>query len=475
MQIIHHGAQIGVTGSCHELVLDAGESLLVDCGMFQGNDAKRRKAEYAHKMCPNGVCDIDNDQIYMRIDFPISQIQALLVTHVHIDHIGRIPYLLDAGFRKPIYCTVPTAELLPIMLEDAIQLGITRKKHIVSQYLRDLKKLIRPIEYGEWFEPTASTKARFTQAGHVLGSAYIDIDHGDKRVVFSGDLGSHDAPLLNSPDSPERADCLVLESTYGDRLHEGRENRMNRLKEILERTIENSGVTIIPAFALGRTQELLYEMNYILEDIGKTSQSTSLSNVAFVVDSPLAVKLSAAYNHLRDYWGSEAKKVLDVDSQPLIFENLIEIDDTKDHVKLVETLKKNRKAAIFIAGSGMVTGGRVIDLMMNFVGRETTDILFVGYQAEGTPGRWLVEGHNYVNLQKRRFDVRAKIHSISGYSAHADQADLIKFVTGMQQKPKNIRLVHGDLRAKEVLKQKLIEQGYDVTLSDDLEASSLPL
>ncbi len=471
MKIIHHGAKVGVTGSCHELVVQEGESLLIDCGMFQGIDAKRRKSDYAAKACPNGVCDFDNDQLYMRIDFPISQIESLIVTHVHIDHIGRIPYLIDAGFRKPIYCSVPTAELIPIMLEDAIRLGITRKQHIVSQYLRDIKKLLRPIEYNEWFEPTKSSKARFQPAGHVLGSAYVEIEHASERYVFSGDIGSSHAPLLNEPISPERADYLVLESTYGDRLHEDREHRMSRLKAILEKTIENAGVTIIPAFSLGRTQELLYEMNYILEDIGKSSQATSLSKVAILVDSPLAIKLSAAYNRLKEYWGNEARAVLDVDSQPLIFENLIEIDDAKDHQKTIEILKKSGKAAIIIAGSGMITGGRVVEVIQNFIGRPTTDILFVGYQAAGTPGRWLQEGQPHITLQKRRLDVRAQIHTISGYSAHADQADLIKFVRGIKQPPKEIRLVHGELPAKQVLKARLEAEGYKVTLSEEIDES----
>jgi metallo-beta-lactamase family protein len=392
----------------------------------------------------------------------------LIVTHVHIDHIGRIPYLLDAGFRKPIYCTIPTAELTPIMLEDAIRLGISRKENVISNYLKAVKKLIRPFEYGEWFQSSENTKARFSPAGHVLGSAYVDIEHDQQRFVFSGDLGSRFAPLLNEPQSPERADCLVLESTYGDRLHEDRQYRMKRLKAILERTLENSGVTIIPAFSLGRTQELLYELNYILEDIGRTKESTSISKVSILVDSPLAIKLSAAFNHLKEYWGDEAKKVLKVDSQPLIFENLIEVDEAKDHMKILQDLKGSRRAAIIIAGSGMVTGGRVIELIENFVGRPSTDILFVGYQAEGTPGRALQDGNPQILLHKKRFDVRAQIHTITGYSAHADQSDLIRFVKGMKEKPKNIRLVHGELAAKQVLKEKLVAEGYNVTLSDEL-------
>jgi metallo-beta-lactamase family protein len=354
------------------------------------------------------------------------------------------------------------------MLEDAIRLGISRKENVISNYLKAVKKLIRPFEYGEWFQSSENTKARFSPAGHVLGSAYVDIEHDQQRFVFSGDLGSRFAPLLNEPQSPERADCLVLESTYGDRLHEDRQYRMKRLKAILERTLENSGVTIIPAFSLGRTQELLYELNYILEDIGRTKESTSISKVSILVDSPLAIKLSAAFNHLKEYWGDEAKKVLKVDSQPLIFENLIEVDEAKDHMKILQDLKGSRRAAIIIAGSGMVTGGRVIELIENFVGRPSTDILFVGYQAEGTPGRALQDGNPQILLHKKRFDVRAQIHTITGYSAHADQSDLIRFVKGMKEKPKNIRLVHGELAAKQVLKEKLVAEGYNVTLSDEL-------
>ncbi len=467
MQVIHHGARTGVTGSCHELIVTDKESVLIDCGMFQGTDARARKQKYGIHADKSKSRDIDNDHLYLAIDFPLEHIESLIVTHVHIDHIGRIPYLLDAGFRKPIYCTVPTAALLPLMLEDAISLGISRKRHVIDGYLREIKRLLRPIEYDQWVDVSKSAQARFHPAGHVLGSAFVEVESKDERFVFSGDLGSTHAPLLNPPQSPERADFLLLESTYGDRLHEDREHRMLRLKAILERTLENAGVTIIPAFSLGRTQELLFEMNYIHEDIGKTNQKTSISDVSILVDSPLAIKLGAVYNRMKDYWGEESRKVLDVDSQPLIFDNLIEIDDSKDHIAVMEKLKKNRHGAIVIAGSGMITGGRVIDYVKNFVNRTSTDILFVGYQAAGTPGRIIQEGSSFINLDHRRFDVRAQIHTITGYSAHADQADLIQWVQKMSSKPKHIRLVHGDLPAKQVLQEKLRELGHEVSLSDD--------
>ncbi len=205
-------------------------SLLIDCGLFQGQDAKGR----------------DETQI----EFPLDGIQGLILTHVHLDHIGRVPYLIAAGYNGPIYCTPPTVKLLPLMLEDALRLGVTRNKRLIARFLQELKRLVRPMAYNKWHKLDGGTEIRFLPAGHVLGSAYVEVERGDERFVFSGDLGSTHAPLMIEPKSPERADFLVLESTYGDRLHEGREDRCARLENILCRTFENSGVTIIPAFSL---------------------------------------------------------------------------------------------------------------------------------------------------------------------------------------------------------------------------------
>lgn len=442
MRITHHGALDGVTGSCHQLHVSDTRSLLIDCGSFQGRDAKNH---------PDPA-----------IEFSLEGVQGLIVTHVHIDHIGRIPYLLEAGFRGPIYCTRPTAKLMPLMLEDAIRLGITKKKNFIEQLVKEIKQLLRPIAYHKWEKLDGGVQIRFQPAGHILGSSFVEIDHDDERFVFSGDLGSRETPLLNDPVSPERADVLVLESTYGDRLHEGREERTANLEKVLCDSLQNSGVTIIPAFSLGRTQELLYELNKIMENIEHKSCCSLLGKVDIIVDSPLSHRLTEVYNDMREFWDEEAKRILEIDDQPLVFKNLVNVDKHGHHQDLLDYLKSSGKPAVVIAGSGMCTGGRVMDYLKSFIGRTTTDIVFVGFQAAGTPGRY-IQTTDWVRLDGKPYTVRAKTHTLTGYSAHADQADLLKFVQGIPVKPRQIRLVHGEEQAKQVLAQKLTELGYTVS------------
>ncbi len=291
MELIHHGGHEGVTGSCHQLKLDDGTSVLVDCGLFQGDDARRH---------PN-----------LEIEFPLDGIQAMLLTHVHIDHVGRLPYLMAAGFTGPIYCTRPTASLLPLVVEDALKIGFTRKERMIRAFQERVSEMLRPVDYGEWHD-IGNLRVRFHVAGHILGSAWIEVEADGKRVVFSGDLGAPHAPLLKDPQSPESADLLVLESTYGDKLHEGRDTRRERLEAILRRTLDDKGVTIIPAFSLGRTQELLYEMNGIFEKIQDQDGQTMLKRVDVIVDSPLASRFTEIYNDLQPYWDAEAQQVLKV-------------------------------------------------------------------------------------------------------------------------------------------------------------------
>ncbi|OQX47985.1 MAG: MBL fold hydrolase, partial [Candidatus Sedimenticola endophacoides] len=256
---MHHGAVDGVTGSCHELRLSAAHSVLVDCGQFQGTE--RASAAEA-----DGVA---------QFPFPVDAIQALLVTHCHIDHVGRIPHLIAAGFRGPIYCSEATAELLPLVLDDALRIGVTRDRSLIKTFLRRVESQLHPLPYDTWREvPGLDGKLniRLQRAGHILGSAYIECRVREKgvntTVVFSGDLGAPATPLLPPPQPPESADILILESTYGDRLHEAREQRHERLREVVERCFENRGVILIPAFSIGRTQELLYELEGIIHRQG---------------------------------------------------------------------------------------------------------------------------------------------------------------------------------------------------------------
>lgn len=468
--IEHHGAMDGVTGSCHQLHMDASHSLLIDCGLFQGNEASASGRAGAGQAA---------------IEFSLATIQALVVTHVHIDHVGRIPYLLAAGFKGPIYCSEPSAKLLPIVLEDAFKLGFSRDQNDIERYLRLVEQRLRPLPYQQWLtlQETSQLVARIRlqRAGHVLGSAYVEIDltypaTGENiRVVFSGDLGAPHAPLLMPPESPERADILVLESTYGDRLHEDRASRRQRLEAVIEHALQDSTV-LIPAFRIGRTRELLDEQeenihsktqvsanppSHVLNERradGRTDPRTpharsSLSsgekrarasgisrNMAVqletswpkwpvIFDSPLATRFTAAYRSLKPSWNQDARQRVEAGNDPVASENLIMIDSDADHIAVLNHPVQTARPAIAIACNGMCSGGHIV--------RGTgTMCSFVGYQAKRTSGyaiRQFGPKGGYVDIRGIRFDIRTKVTSVGGYSAHAGQRGLVEFVTSMLQ------------------------------------------
>ncbi len=443
MKLIHHGAHRGVTGSCHQLFIDDQRSLLVDCGTFQGRDAERH---------PNP-----------EIEFPLSGIFALLLTHVHIDHVGRLPYLIAAGFDRPIYCSRPTAELLPLVMEDSLRVGFSRGRRLVDTFLKKVDRLLRPLTYGEWRETTAGVRIRPRPAGHVLGSTIFEIELSDGRiVVFSGDLGPASAPLLNPPVSPPRADWLILESTYGNRRHANQTDRVAELEAVINKTLSNGGVTIIPSFSLGRTQDLLFELNQIFAAYESRQHRSLLKQVDVIVDSPLASRFTEIYKMMTRYWGDEAQRMLEYDDQPLVFENLVTVDSHEEHRDTVQYLAQSKIPAVVIAGSGMCSGGRVVHYLKRFIGKPETDIIFVGYQAHGTPGYYILRKGEWVQLDGKRFEIRAAVHQMTGYSAHADQADLIRFVEGFEDRPGRIRLVHGEEAAKEALAAELTRLGHVV-------------
>lgn len=451
--IKHHGGRNGVTGSCHELRLNSGEGLLVDCGLFQGAELSADSASFEQ----------------LQISFPVAHIKALVVTHVHIDHVGRIPYLLAAGFRGPIICSEASARLLPLVLEDAVKIGFTRDSHLIEWFIQKIESQIVPLRYRRWYSVVDSAtggiglKLKLKPAGHILGSSFVEcvVNNGrqKERVLFSGDLGPPHTPLLPAPKSPYRA-VLVLESTYGDRLHASRAQRELRLKQAVERALRNRGVVLIPAFSIGRTQELLYELEQIIHLNGDRWAGEGLRwrDLEVVVDSPLAAKFTRAYRELRPFWDKEAKRKLQQGRHPLSFEQLVTIDDHQTHLQTVDYLAKNGRPTVVIAASGMCTGGRVVNYLKALIEDERHDILFVGYQADGTPGRDILKygpRGGYVELDGQRYTIRAGVEAISGYSAHADQKDLINFVKRMRVKPREIRLVHGDTVAKRALQGKL--------------------
>ncbi|MBN1008725.1 MBL fold metallo-hydrolase RNA specificity domain-containing protein [Amphritea pacifica] len=440
--IKHHGATSGVTGSCHELVLDKQSSVLIDCGMFQGEEASGTES--------------DN----LKLDFPVSNVKALFITHCHIDHVGRIPSLMAAGFNGPVYASKATARLLPLVLEDALKIGVTRNATLIRQFLNLLSQQVQPVEYKQWHpvESVEGLRFRFKPAGHILGSAYIEfecsVDNTKEIILFSGDLGAPYAPLLPAPQAPWRADRLIIESTYGDKLHENRRNRRKQLENIIAHCLQDAGTVLIPAFSIGRTQELLYE----LEDIIHRQKGTAWENIDVIVDSPLAAKFTQHYRELSTLWDAEAKTRKQHGRHPLAFEQLITIDSHSQHLKLVNYLKSSGRPAIVIAASGMCAGGRIVNYLKALLPDPRTEVLFVGYQAKGTPGHDIQKygpAGGYVYLDNEKIDIRAGVYTISGYSAHADQKDLISFVKRMRYKPKEIRIVHGDKEAKRVLKAEL--------------------
>lgn len=414
MKISHLGAKDCVTGSCHLIQTDPGSvesiNILVDCGTSYGDDP-----------------ELPFDQ------FPVSpkDIQYLFLTHAHIDHIGRVPGLIDAGFRGEIICTHATKALLKPMLHDALSFSRERwGKHDRQQ----LEELVDELSWGFEVQTTFSLRGGITfklsNAGHILGSCFIlftfPVQGQAYRVIFSGDLGCTATPILPDPDPPESCDLLILESTYGDRIHPSRENRIEELARLLRKALSDKGIVYIPAFALGRTQELLYE----LDRIGPT--------VPVFVDSPLGLEITDIYSRLESFWDQESRGLLEKGDHPFDFKGLYAVRKFQDHQKLLAL----HGPAVIIAGSGMCTGGRIIDHLDQGIDDPRNDIFFVGYQAKGTPGRKILEG---------AIPVKAGVHNLSGYSAHADQQMLVNWVQSMPKPPQEIRLVHGDEDARRAL------------------------
>lgn len=454
--IFYHGGADGVTGSCHRLQISPDHAILIDCGLFQGEDLKGQSSFERHQ-----------------IEFPIDDVIALVVTHVHIDHIGRLPYLMAAGFEGPIICTPPSARLLPLVIEDALKIGFTRDRRLIERFLDRVEMHLEPSPYGTWKslldDARHKVKVRLQNAGHILGSAYVEIDVEDQRAcldnryVFSGDLGPPGTPLLPDPTPLERADVLVLESTYGDRRHKGRRRRRAQLKETIYRAQREGGSVVIPAFSIGRTQELLYEIETLLHE---RQEGEKGERPLIIVDSPLAARFTEVYRDLKPWWDSEAKARLDQGRHPLSFDGLITVDSHDDHLAMVEHLATTNTWAIVIAASGMATGGRVVNYLKRLLPDSRHTVLFVGYQGEGTPGRHIqcARRGNQVSLDGHQVAVVAKVETISGFSAHADQADLVSFVRSSNAVIERINLVHGNASGKATLGSMLIKLDtvYDV-------------
>lgn len=469
-KVLHHGAKNGVTGSCHQIFIDNHNSFLIDCGLFQGAETS-----------PEGRASSEQ----LSIEFDIFSVKALIVTHVHIDHVGRIPYLLAAGFTGPIICSEPSAKLLPIVLEDAFKLGVSRDQHLVEQYIQLVASRIIALPYNEWLPmlkaPHHAVNIRLQRAGHILGSAYVELEiqqpeqKSKQRVVFSGDLGAPYAPILSAPKPAYRADLVILESTYGDRNHANRRDRRERLQKMIEHALRDQGTVLIPAFSIGRTQELLYEIEDIIyrnqcqscvttsEELineGQTPQHNSVwHDIPIILDSPLASRFTQVYAQLQTFWDNEAQQRIRKGRNPLDFKQLLTIDTHKDHQRMVQHLVATARPAIVIAGGGMCSGGRIVNYLEAMLNDPRHNVLFVGYQAQGTLGSQIQQygpRGGYVDINQQRINIRAEITTLGGYSAHADQASLVRFISGMRKWPQQVRLIHGETGAKTALKNKIL-------------------
>ncbi|WP_440054927.1 MBL fold metallo-hydrolase RNA specificity domain-containing protein [Pseudoalteromonas sp. T1lg65] len=448
--VTFYGAVQEVTGSCHLVHSGTFGEVLLDCGMHQGMRAKHfiSREQFAFNPCT---------------------IDMVILSHVHLDHSGRLPSLLHEGFRGPIYCTEATAQLLPIMLFDALSLyenDLRRENRkrarkglddIEPHYSKDdvLKVLdcLKPLAYQQKVEIAQEASVCFYDAGHILGSAITEltfIEHGKaKKLVFSGDLGNADTLLMKDPVFLEQADVVMMEGTYGDREHRTLGDTQTQLKEILHTAFVKGGNVMIPAFAVGRTQELLLYL-------GKLQQAGELDNWQIFLDSPMAIEVTSVYDQWLPTLDCEGVKKFCTGEQTLLKNFLSTLHLMVDAEESM-AINKISGGALIIAGSGMCTGGRITHHFKHRIWDSRNTIIFVGYQANGTLGRMLVDGAQHVKLFGDDIIVKATIETLNGFSAHAGQAALIDWVSHFKTDP-TVVLVHGEPDALTALADKLEQQ-----------------
>ena len=466
MKITFLGATKMVTGS-NFLVEGAGKKFLVDCGMYQGGDR-------------------DEMQNHEPFAYDVNEIDFMLLTHAHIDHSGRIPKLYKEGYRNPVITTKATRDLCSIMLPDS---GHIQEQEIewrnrkrmregkealpplyTAQDAIDTMEIFKPVNYDEIVEIDPNIYVRFNDAGHMLGSAIIEVwvkeDGKETKAVFTGDLGNNDIPLLSSPTMIETADYLVMESTYGGRLHIRNDDKANMFLNIVSETLDKGGTVVIPSFAVGRTQEILYELNN-LKDIQDSEEFkrkyATLMRAPVYVDSPLAISATEIFRENANLFDEETQAIIESGDNPLEFPGL-QFTKTAEESK---ALNEKNESAIIISASGMCEVGRIKHHLKHHLWDPNSTILFVGYQAPGTLGRRIVDGEKKVKIFGEEIAVNARIEYIEGYSGHADQEWLMNFVYSFITKPKHIFLVHGEPAGQEILKSKIVDEiGLPVTIPE---------
>ena len=439
MRVRFHGAAGEVTGSLHEIEA-AGRRVLLDCGMIQGSpEAERRNAE--------------------PFPFDPAELDALVISHAHIDHIGRVPLLVRRGFRAPIYAQQATAELMPVMLMDAASISEgdaeRHNRHrragepeaqplFTREDVAATMELVRPLPYDARTTILPGVEVAFREAGHILGSASVELWADGRKLVFSGDLGPKGTPILRDPATIDRADLVLMESTYGDRLHRDRAETIRELGDILDTAWRDGGNVLIPAFAVGRSQELLYWF-------ARHWDEWQLSRWHIFLDSPMAAKVVSIYDRHAELFDEDAQRVWRAKPNPFQLPNLHFTQSREESM----AINRIERGAIVIAGSGMANAGRILHHFRHRLDRRQTHVVFVGYQAEGTLGRRLVDGAKWVRIHGHDVRVNAQRHTVGGLSAHTDQRGLMAWYgaiagsDGAAHPP--LALVHGEDRAREAL------------------------
>lgn len=452
MKITFMGGTGMVTGSSY-LVETEHCTFLLDYGLYQGG-----KEEEALNL--------------EETTFNPAEIDFVILSHAHIDHSGRLPLLVKQGYTGPIYATKPTADLSEIMLLDSAKIQEQDVEWENKRRKRSGKPTIEPLYttpdaeralrhfvpqfYNTQVYPHETVRLRFQDAGHILGSAIVELwiteSEGTMKLVFSGDLGMPDKPIIRDPSYIESADYLLMESTYGNTVHESQTEAFTRLMQIITETAHKNGAVVIPAFSVGRTQELIYEMNEWYENAHLPEEQ----RIPVYVDSPMATRATEAFRQNSIFYDDEAQALIRSGDNPFAFQNL---HFTKD-VEESKMLHKNNFPRVIISASGMATAGRVRHHLKHNLWRENSAVVFVGYQAEGTLGRILLDGTDEVKLFGEEIAVKAHIENVDGFSGHADQPMLLDWVDHFQRKPKKVFLVHGEADEMMPLADKLRER-YD--------------
>lgn len=441
MKISFHGAAGEVTGSCTMLQVQ-GQKILIDCGLFQGSD----------------FADGKNFEDF---DFDPKEINAVILTHAHLDHVGRLPKLIKNGFKGFVYTTPPTADLAGLVLEDAYEIMSYNNKKFGAPLLYSLEDVhavsLRmkthhyedEINLGIGFLKNKKISVIFHEAGHIFGSSFVEINAEGKKLIFSGDIGNTNPPILrDTADLPKDVDFLLCESTYGNRLHPTERDRKKVISLKIKEAMDRGGTLMIPAFSVERTQELLYSLNELVDIQGR------FKHIPIFLDSPLSIRATRVFQHYTQYYDKEASEYLKSDENIFNFSSLTSCE-TRDESKKINAVPGGK---IIIAGAGMMNGGRILHHALRYLTDVKSTLLFTGFQAFGTLGRKILTGESPVKILGERLPVKCKIDSIDILSAHGDQKKLIKWIGSGENWPKKIFLNHGETEVVAAFAQKINEE-----------------